>query len=135
MAEQVIKVAKSMQIWPFLVEFGDKLAQKPLIFDLLEHAYANISGLGYLSVPGSMKKHQKITFTLFHVKKSQEIGRNFPYLAQIGDICSNLAQIQTKIWPIWSGLQDPRPLFWVVAIQKQLKKPFFTKLSLVNPVV
>ena len=81
MVEQVIKVAKSMQILLFLVEFGNKLASKPLIFDLLEHAYANISGLGYLSVPGSIKKHQKITFTLFYGKKSQEIGHNFPYLA------------------------------------------------------
>ena len=57
--EQVLKVAKLMQIWLVLAEFAEKLAQKPLVFDLLEHASAKISGLGYLSVRGNIKKTSK----------------------------------------------------------------------------
>ena len=39
MAEQVLKVTKSTQICPFSDEFGYKLAYKPVIFCLLEHAH------------------------------------------------------------------------------------------------
>ena len=46
MAEQVIKVTKSTQICPFSDKFGYKLAYKPLIFCLLEHAYVNSFGVG-----------------------------------------------------------------------------------------
>ena len=46
MAEQVIKVTKSTQICPFSDKFGYKLAYKPLIFRLLEHAHVKILGAG-----------------------------------------------------------------------------------------
>ena len=46
MAEQVLKVTKSTQICPFSDEFGYKLAYKPVIFCLLEHAHDQILGVG-----------------------------------------------------------------------------------------
>ena len=128
MVEQVIKVAKSMQIWPFLVEFGDKLAQKPLIFDLLEHAYANISGLGYLSVPGSIKKHQKITFTLFYGKKKPRnrpqlpiFGLDWRYLLQFSiDIDYDLAYLVR--------FAEPQATFQGSGHPKTVEKAFFNKI-------
>ena len=127
MVEKVIKAAKSLQIWPFLVEFGEKLAQKPLIFDLLEHAHANFLGLGYLSVPGSIKKHQKSTFTLFYVKKTQEIEQ----LPILGLDWQNLLQFSIDIdydLAYLGRFTGPQATFMSSGCPKTIEKAFFNKI-------